>query len=396
MSVEVGTELDQQIHRSVMFGLQVSPDWIPDHSGGWVDMPVTREQAMQVPAVSRARDIVCGTLGRLPIDRFNAGRERQRWPLMEQLEDDAAPSVSRTWLYDDGFFYARSWWVVTARDGAGWPTRLRRLDPLTVNVQQAQVIHHAPGGGIYGFSMDWPNTPDLIRFDFPHDPLLEKGARAIRTLLRLEKAAAMYSESPPAHDIFMPENGIDPFEDEAAAEAALSRFRRQRAKGSAAYIPAALKHVKQDPMTPEQLQMADSRQKAILEIARLTGVDAERLHVSTTSRTYRNDMTERQNLVDLTLAPYAEAVEGRLSEPDITPRGHYVRTNYNGFLKLAPLERMKMYEIGRRVGAWNDERIADAEDIPSAKPQAPPTPPAPAANPQASTASDDGEENAND
>lgn len=326
---------------------------------------VDRDTALAVPAVKRARDIICGTLGRLPVRLHGSDRRVVDWPLLAQPEDGRAPSVTWTETYEDLLFEQVAFWVVTSRDRLGWPRRVVRVDARSANVQKRLVVLRDGAGQVVGQREIWEDRPDVIRFESPGPALLVHGARAIRTLLRLEAAASMYADTPPAHEFFTPAEGADPAEDDEIREF-LADWQDARNTRSTAYVPYALKHQQAQAMTPEQLQLADSRQKAILEISRLTGVDAEHLQVSTTSRTYKNNIEAKHELVDLTLADYSEAVEGRLNLDDVTPPGSYSLTDYSKFLRANELQRMQIYRLGREVGAYDDERIAAAEDIPSA------------------------------
>jgi HK97 family phage prohead protease len=135
--------------------------------------------------------------------------------------------------------------------------------------------------------------------------------------------------------------------------------------------------------SPRDLQLADARQHAVLEIARAMGIDPEDLGVSTTSRTYQNGEQRRLDLTDFTLAAYSLALQQRLSMRDVLPRGYAAKLSFDGFLRSDTKTRMETYKIGREVGAYDDERIARLEDIPSATPSAPAAPaPAPTTNPR--------------
>ena len=159
----------------------------------------------------------------------------------------------------------------------------------------------------------------IIRFDSPNPPLLVHAARAIRTCLILDMTAAGYSERPVPLGYFTPREGMRPKEDKETIEGILDSWEEARRRRVWGYVGAALE-VKQLQFNAEQIQLAEQRQHAVLEIARAAGVDPEDLGVSTTSRTYQNAEQRRQDLIDFTLAAYMSAVEQRLSMGDV-PRG---------------------------------------------------------------------------
>lgn len=337
--------------------------------------PVTRVEALSVPAVKRARDLIAGTIGALPLRVNNAARQPIPWPLMDQPEPDYARSVTLTRTLEDMLLYGRAWWRITEFGWHGFPTKVRRLDPSTVFVRQYGQVYTAADGSAEGMAIQIIPDAELVRIDGPNEGLLTAGARPIRMAMQLDQQAARIAASPRPQGVFTPVEGVDPGEKEEIQEM-LDDWNASRSNNSWGYVGAALKL---NPLswTPEELQLADSRQHAATEIARLCGLDADWVNVHTTTRTYANAETRRLDLVDFTLMPFIAALEGRLSMNDVLPRGSQVKVQLSGFLRSDSLTRMQTYQIGREVGVYNDERIAELEDIPSAKPQTPPAPVAP-------------------
>lgn len=328
---------------------------------------------MQVPAVKRARDLVCGSIGTLPIDMFTPDRQparRDLQQLLDQPEPDVPASVTWTRLLEDLFFEGRGWFRVLQVGAHSFPVKVRRLDPRSVNVGPDSRVYVSHGGQHQGSADEWVPDDQLIRFDSPNDGLLVAGARAIRTALTLDAAAARYADDPVPLGWFEAVDGVDPFEDEDTGDTDgeavgefLTRWSEARQKRAWGYVPAGLA-LKSGSMSPRDLQLNDARQHAVLEIARAAGVDPEDLGVSTTSRTYFNAETKRKDKLDFTLLGYITAVDDRLSMPDVTPRGYYVRHNLDAFLRSDTLTRYQSYEIGQRVGAVTREEVRELEDRP--------------------------------
>lgn len=103
---------------------------------------------------------------------------------------------------------------------------------------------------------------------------------------------------------------------------------------------------------------------AVLEIARISGVDPEELGVSTTSRTYANQFDRRKAFLDFTLGPYITVIEQTLSGPNVTPRGYRARFDLDAFLRSDPAGRFAAYKVGLEVGALTEAEIREAEDKP--------------------------------
>jgi HK97 family phage portal protein len=342
---------------------------------------VSRREAIQVPAVKRARDLVAGSLGTLPLVTVKPDLTLDRSSWLTQPERDVPRSVTMTRLVEDLLLEGIAWWRVTRFDWAGYPAQVVRLDPRSVDVDQAGRVH-VTGDGHRGIADEWPTDAELIRFDSPNDPLLVAGARAIRQYLLLAQAAQRHADGVPPVDYFTPADGIDPGTD-AEIRAILDAWYAARKAGATGYVPAALKY-NANGWDPDKLQLAEQIQHAVLEIARVAGVDPEELGVSTTSRTYANQFDRRKAFLDFTLGGYRAAIEDRLSMGDVTPRGTVVRFDLDGFLRTDALARYQAYAAGRAVGALTAAEIREAEGKPPLDPATEPAPPAdpPAARPQ--------------
>lgn len=349
---------------------------------GTLEPRIGRAQAMSVPAVKRSRDLICGTLGTLPFQLLDSRRRTVPSELLEQPEEDIARSVTMTYAVEDMLLEGRSWWRVTQFDRNGYPAKVRRLEPRSVTVRQDARVYVNRDGAPQGQAMEWVPDAELIRIDSPNDALLVAGARAIRAALMLDRAAFRQVDSPVPLGYFAPRDGTADPGTEEEIQGLLDDWEQARRDRAWGYVGAALE-AKTLQWNPEQLQLAAARDHAVLEISRLAGIDPEDLGVSTTSRTYANAEQRRLDLLDFTLAAYVAALETRLSMGDVTPPGYRVRAQYAGFLRSDTLTRMQTYEIGRRVGVYNDERIAELEDIPSAKPAPAPKAQQPAPTPTA-------------
>lgn len=302
-----------------VFGLQAYADPIA------VAPRIDRTTAMQCGAVKRARNLIAGTLGGLPIDCLDASGAAVASALFAQPEADTPRSVTMARLFEDLLFEGVAWWRVVERGWHGYPVKVRRLDPRTVNVERDQRVYYRPDGNAQGSSWEWIPDADLIRFDSPTDPLLTTAARAIRTALLLEESAALASMGVPPVDYFTPHPDADPLDPEEVQEI-LDDWQKARQKRRTGYVPDSLIY-NVGGWNPEQLQLSEARDKAVLEIARHAGIDPEDLGVSTTSRTYQNGNQRRLDLIDFTLADYLNAVQDRLSMNDVCPRGYAARAD---------------------------------------------------------------------
>jgi HK97 family phage prohead protease len=333
---------------------------------------IDRATAIQVPALKRARDLICSPIGALPLATYNAQRGVVRTDLLEQPEAGVPRMVTMTRLVEDLLFEEVAVWRVTEFTPTGFPKRIRRLDPrkdVDIDDDKGEIRDRRTGQRI-------PDR-EIIRFYSPTDGLLTAGARALRTLLMLDARAYRSAENPVPDGFFRPRDDVDPFddepdddatEDEKAAAYTAAKFitewnQARQNGGSQGYVPAALEYEKL-AWDPKALQLTEARQHAVIEIARIAGVDPEDLGVSTTSRTYFNAETKRRDRLDFTLNQYVRAIEDRLSMGDVTPRGQYVRFNIDGFLRTDTLARYDAYEKARALGLLTLNEMRALEDLP--------------------------------
>jgi HK97 family phage major capsid protein len=345
---------------------------------------IRRDVAIQVPSVKRVRDLIAGTLGTLQPQLINSKNEIQPWELGAQPEANEARTVTMTRIVEDMLFEQRSWLRITEMSG-GWPSKVVRLEPDSVSVQENSKVWVNRSGNSQGHSWEWVPDSQLIRIESPNDGLLTAGAAAIRACLQLQRTAGRYAEDPMPLGYFTPKEGVAGPED---PEKMLNDWEDQRARRAWGYLEDM--DAKTLTWNPEELQLGTARDYAVLEIARLGGVDPEELGVSTTSRTYANSEQRRLDLIDFTLIAYVTAIEGRLSMNDVTRKDNRVVYDYSGFLRSDTLSRLQAYREGLEIGLYTPKRIADIERVPVFTVPKPPKPEAPAAPPNGAPAPPNG------
>jgi portal protein len=358
----------------VQFEITVPPEMLEGMtSGGQIAPRVSRSVALQVPAVLRSRNLIAGTLARLPMHiRDKERRIATPTTLLEQIDPDIPNVVTFAETYEDLLFEGIAWWRVLDRGFHGYPTYAEHIGVDRVFVSGTDL----PTLGAHGTTAG-PNRiyidgyevrdEDIIRFDSPNPALLRHAARAIRACLNLDITASNYAETPTPLGAFTPKDGARPRENKKDIEELLDTWETARRRRVWGYIGGAW-DIKELQFNAEQIQLAEQRQHAVLEIARAAGIDPEDLGVSTTSRTYQNSEQRRQDLLDFTLTPYSAAIEQRLSMRDILPRGYEAKVNFDGFLRSDTKGRMEAYEIGKKVGAYTDQEIRELEDRPNLTP----------------------------
>lgn len=350
---------------------------------------VGRNEALSVPAVLRARNLICST-ATLPLRQFDAKRNVVRLPLLEQIDPNVANVVTLAQTTEDLLFEGISWWRILDFGADGYPTYAQHVDFANVSLQPPGAPSPSPlpsgqdprDAAVYMYGERVPAS-DVIRFDSPNPGLLTAGGRAVRRAVLLDTTSALYADNPRPLDFFTPNEDADPADDDAIA-AILAAWNVARKARSTAYIPAALTYNSVDTPTPAELQLIELQRKATLDIANATGLDPEDLGISTTSRTYQNGVDRRQDRINDTYSPYMAAITDRLTMPDVTKRGYHVGFDLDAYLRADPLTRAKVYDLATGGKPWlTDDEVRGEEHLPDFTPaqRAAVAPPEPAPAP---------------
>jgi HK97 family phage portal protein len=324
----------------------------------------TRQLAMSVPSVARARNIICGTIGSLPLTTFNriTGQYVDPHRVINQPDPRVAGFVIYNWLAEDIWLYGAGYGQVLEMYSSTDGGRVRawtRVSPDRVTVDTDFLNTEITGYKVDGKSVPLQGVGSLIRFDGPDEGLLHRAGKTIGAAVYLENAAVNYAKEP-APMMVLKSNGTNLTAERISA--LLSAWKVARQSRSTAFLNADVE-LQQFGFDPKTMQMAEARQYVALELARACGIPAYFLSAESTSMTYSNAVTERRSLVDFSLRPILKAIEERLSLPDFVPNPVMVRFALDDFLRGNALERAQVYEILNRIGAMSVEQIQREEDL---------------------------------
>jgi hypothetical protein len=292
-----------------------------------------RNAAMSVPAISRARDLICSAVGALPFTLWTI--DFQATPPIEKSTPPAGwmarPDPDRTrqwilaWTTDDLLFYGAAHWRIVDRYALpnDFPRAFRRLEPGDVHVNDDGTVT------VNGARVD---PRDIVEFLSPIEGILVNGWRTIGIALDLDDAAARFAGAEvPAGILEEQAGGEDMTGDELAEEAA--KFTEARRNNTTAATNKYLKY-RESTADPERLQLVQSRSYQALENARLTNVPPYLIGAPAgTGMTYQNAQQARGDLIDFGALPYIGCIEQTLSGPNVTPRTQAVRLDTNAWLR---------------------------------------------------------------
>ena len=305
--------------------------------------PVSEIEAMSVPAVARAINIIASTVGHLPLERYSAmtGQHMASTPLFYQPDPNSPRPLTYGSLAKSMILYGVGYTqVLEVYADDGRPSRMRWVSPTRVTRQLNFDNTLVTGYLLDGTSVPQSGVGSLIAFPYiDNEGLLLRSARTIRTAIELEEAAQR-AAAEPAPQMVLKNNGVDlPTEKVTALLEAWKVARRTRNTAYAGNL-----EVQQFGFSAKDSALVESRQFMASEIARAVGIPAWYLNAETASMTYSNTEQERRTLIDFSLAPVLDCIAKRLQMPDVQPRAVEVRFDIDEFLRGDSMQRLEYVE----------------------------------------------------
>lgn len=303
----------------------LAADWF-----GAQNLPATREEAMRVPAVAGARNLICESLAGGVLRAYQNETPLARQPKwLTRTDSDMPPQRRLAWTFDDLFFSGFSLWA-TDRASNGQIGDAMRVPPERWDFDdELQVL----------VDDEAVTAREVILFTGRDEGLLITGSDTIRQALDLAAAVGQRVRTPVPTTLLIEQieggrsDGTDPDDvvvDDEGNEVprnevrdllnGYANARRDPVTGTIVYVPYGIK--------PEAFGQADislyeqGRNASVLDVARLVGIPASLLDASgvAASLTYESTQANRVILNDR-LRGWAGLVDSRLSMDDVTAPG---------------------------------------------------------------------------
>jgi len=281
-----------------------------DIFGGDVSI-VSRAEAMKVPAIAKGRSLIVGTLARQPLAKFRGADRIDADPWMYRTNSQVAPQVRMAWTLDDLIFYGTSLWAVQRG------TKDNILDAVRVPHEYWQVNPDSLGILVNGQPV---SAEEVIYVEGPQDGLLDIASDDIKAARAMSRAWASRVDSPvPLIELHITD--VNAQLTDVEQDALVDSWEEARRLGGTALTPAEIQTIVHGE-TPTDL-FVNGRNASRLDFANFLGLPAALLEGSTAtaSLTYSTKEGSRNELVDLSLAFWANPLEARLSMDDVTPKG---------------------------------------------------------------------------
>ena len=303
---------------------------------------VSRHDAMSVPSVARARNLICGTVASIPLEYYKTSTGEviapPRW--IKQLSKNQPSFITISWIVDSLLFYGVSYLLVTERYAEdGRPASFEWVANTRVTFTTDLYGIHVPQYYVDASPVDMNDIITIQGFD---EGVLDRSGRTIQAAIDVDRAAATNSANPqPAG--FLKNSGADLPPSEV--QGLIAAWKRARQNNSTAYLTSTLDY---SPVafSPKDMMYNEAVQNLSTQIARAMNVPAYYLSADqNTTMTYANVQDERKQFYALSIEPYIQAIQSRLSMDDISTAGHEVKFCVGDtFLKQDPLVEIQVLE----------------------------------------------------
>lgn len=297
---------------------------------------VDRSAALSLSVVSNARALIVGIASQLPVKRFRGDEELEPGTILTAPDLDEAAATTFGWLVDDLFHYGSAYQIVTARSGSdGFPTRARRLPPLSVRVnldpdytKASRVVDYQVGGSTV-------QARDVIRFQVPGLGLLRDSALILLAALELERAAARSSNIPIPAGVLTNDSGQEIGDVEA--KKIVEQFDAARESGATAYLQGMV--YERTQINSADLQLVEALAASDTRLARACNVPVACVAASpsgnASAQLYANVQAQLTILVQQAVAPFLIAIEQGMSSQAVTPQTQHVLFDTETWLRFA-------------------------------------------------------------
>jgi len=298
---------------------------------------VNRAPAMQVPALIGALQTYSRTISAFSLRQYRYGEPIPPAAFLNMPSNFLPYPAVMQRLITDLLLWDRAYWLVVERTWDGYPARVEVMRVEDVNDSTVSTaytgfdVNAQPPSGLFYWNGRAVATRDVIKFyGDGTGGWLTTGGTVINTAAALEAATLNYSEYP-MPTVVLKNTGADL--PASQVQDLLEAWEEARTNRASAYLNSTI-DAKGMGWSARDLALVEARQESAVQVARMANLDPVWIgaSVSGTSLTYGNRVDLYRQLLDMSLRPVMDMITGRLSMPDITPRGHTVKFDTSTFL----------------------------------------------------------------
>lgn len=323
-------------------GLQLASPWAPPSpelsSILWADVfgalgklaPITRETAMTVPALARARHLLCGFGAKCLLQAFTGETLRAEQPVWVSRTGSAQTPFHRMlWTLDDHLFSGWSLWDVE-RDKPDGP-----ITGSAVRIAAHRWSFNANTGVVLVDNEPFPERRALL-IPGPHEGLLTFGRTAILQASELEASATKVAQNPAAYLNLHYDGDVPMAETDITATIERWAAARRGENGGVAWTGKNIT-VQELGSAAEHL-LVEGRNAAAVNMARLASMPAAMVDATNAgaSLTYETTSGRNAEFLDYGVDLYLDSTAARLSMDDVVPAGDSMRFDTAQVRSLSP------------------------------------------------------------
>lgn len=306
-------------------------------------LPLGRAEAMTVPAVAKARNLLVSTVSKFPLRalRGAAGQSALsetdpgvdvtgEYPWLYRTNGVVSPHERMIYTVDDGFFHGLALWLVDR----GAPAEDGKVGKI-LNADYCPWTEWTVDDGRIVVNNRPVDESEIILFNFPTDGILVEGRKTIRGARDTEEAWVGRMRNPiPLIELDITDPDINLTQEEIDQYVADWAFARRQVNGAVGSTPPGISinthgEVKAD-------LFIENRNAVRTDVGSFANVRASMLDgtAGVDSLTYSTTQGERNAFYEFDLPFWTDPIEARLSQDDIVARGTRVR--FDKYEQYAP------------------------------------------------------------
>lgn len=278
-------------------------------------LPLSRSEAMRVPAVAKARNLLVSTIAPLPLRVLDANGLVAEQPRWTSRTDSVSPWHRMAWTVDDLLFLGAAVWSVT-RGADGYPLTMDRVPPELWTVTEGNIL-------IDGEPVD---EREVVYIPGPHEGLLSLASRTIRGGRDLEVAwTARVAQPIPAMELRQTTDQTDLTKTDVQGIVDSWSKARKSPNGAVGFVPYGYELI--DHGSTDAALFEEGRNAVRTDIGAFTNISAALLDaaVSESSLTYQTQEGQRSEYLTFGAPMWMDPIAQRLSMDDVVTSGRRVR-----------------------------------------------------------------------
>lgn len=296
------------------------------------NLPMTRDVAIAIPAVSKARNLLVATVSRFPLRAIRTDSngvesdvtKEHAW--LHRTNGSVSPQERMAWTVDDLIFHGVSLWLLKRGVPEGEGENRRRPIIEAEWCPRANWSIGDRGDGVQAILVDGVAIAEdgYMLINAPFEGLLNIGQRTLRGARDTEQAWVGRARNPiPVIELHQTDDSLEP----AEAKTFVDTWAKARTQenGAIGYTPPGIE-VRVHGEARAEL-MVEGRNAIRTDIGSFLNVRVAMLDgtVGVDSLTYSTKDGERNAFYEFDLPFWTDPITGRMSLDDIVPRGTRIR-----------------------------------------------------------------------